>query len=80
MYSPITRQKRCQILGFGRISKNPQFGQTLCLRLGNLDHDPDQLHEDDGAVEEVHCLLKDEEVIDVGLVAGRAVRVLPKLG
>ena len=63
-----------------RLHRQTEHYDPNSLSLGNINHDPDQLHQDDWAVEEVHYLLKDKEVVDVGFVAIWVIRVLSKLG
>ena len=42
------------------------YPNALCF--WHLDHDPKQLHQDEGCVHEVHPLLKEDEVVDVCFV------------
>ena len=63
-----------------RMHRQTEHDDPDSLSLGNVNQDPDQLHQDDRGVQEVHHLLKDEEVIDVGFVASCVIRVLSKLG
>ena len=54
--------------GGHHISIAPKDDDPDALCLGHFDHDPEQLHEDDGRVHEVHPLLEEDEVVDGRLV------------